>query len=82
MAPASSRNGTPKYSRSCIVRVPPAMSAEALSQALFGDAGHLVAARAEVSRLRRQLGGIVATRPYRLTDGVQLTLTQNAHRGS
>ncbi|MEU1790079.1 transcriptional regulator [Streptomyces sparsogenes] len=61
---------------------PAGMSAEALSQALFGDAGHLVAARAEVSRLRRQLGGIVATRPYRLTDGVQLTLTQNAHRGS
>ena len=58
---------------------PAGMSAEALSQALFGDAGHLVAARAEVSRLRRRLGGIVATRPYRLTDGVQLTVTHGGH---
>ncbi|CAL9655376.1 hypothetical protein SUDANB105_06778 [Streptomyces sp. enrichment culture] len=57
---------------------PAGMSAEALSQALFGDAGHLVSVRAEVSRLRRQLGGIVATRPYRLADGVRLTITKDA----
>ncbi|MFD0546594.1 transcriptional regulator [Streptomyces mexicanus] len=36
---------------------PAGLSAQALSQALFGDAGHLVSVRAEVSRLRRQLGG-------------------------
>ncbi|XVQ06793.1 transcriptional regulator [Spirillospora sp. CA-255316] len=58
---------------------PRGMSAEALSQALFGDAGHLVTARAEVSRLRRHLGGIVATQPYRLVDGIQLLITQGDH---
>jgi hypothetical protein len=53
------------------------LSAEALSRALFGDAEHLVTVRAEISRLRRLLGAIVDTRPYRLADGVRLTV----HRG-
>ncbi|EOM75161.1 transcriptional regulator [Rhodococcus rhodnii] len=30
--------------------------------------------RAEISRLRRRLGGLVATRPYRFTDGVTAEL--------
>ncbi len=45
-----------------------------LSVALFGDVEHLVTARAEVSRLRRSLGAIVASSPYRLADGVTLTV--------
>ncbi|MBB2890432.1 GAF domain-containing protein [Flexivirga oryzae] len=45
-----------------------------LSVALFGDGEHLVAARAEVSRLRRSLGAIVDGSPYRIADGVQLTV--------
>ena len=50
------------------------MSAAQLSTALFGDDEHCVTARAEVSRLRRVLGGLVSTNPYRLADGVTLTL--------
>jgi len=45
-----------------------------LSVALFGDGDHVVAARAEVSRLRRSLGAIVDGSPYRIADGVQLTV--------
>lgn len=46
------------------------MDAAALSWALHGDPGHLVAVRAEVSRLRRTLGGLLAAQPYRFVDGV------------
>ncbi|AUI59711.1 GAF domain-containing protein [Amycolatopsis sp. BJA-103] len=56
---------------------PSGLSAEALSRALYGDAEHLVTVRAEVSRLRRLLGAIVDTRPYRLASGVGLTV----HKG-
>jgi hypothetical protein len=45
-----------------------------LSVALFGDGEHVVAVRAEVSRLRRTLGAIVDSSPYRIADGVQLTV--------
>jgi hypothetical protein len=50
------------------------MTAAQLSTALFGDDEHCVTARAEVSRLRRILGGLVSTNPYRLADGVTLSL--------
>ncbi len=56
---------------------PSGLSAEALSRALYGDAEHLVTVRAQVSRLRRLLGAIVDTRPYRLASGVGLTV----HKG-
>lgn len=46
----------------------------ALSVALFGDGEHVVATRAEVSRLRRTLGAIVDGSPYRIAEGVQLTV--------
>ncbi|WP_308259600.1 GAF domain-containing protein [Pseudonocardia sp. H11422] len=46
------------------------MNAFALSQALFGDHDHVVTVRAEVSRLRRKLGGLLLTRPYRITPNV------------
>ncbi len=48
--------------------------AAALGRGLFGDDGHVVAARAEVSRLRRVVGDLVATAPYRLADGVTLAV--------
>jgi hypothetical protein len=48
--------------------------AAALGRGLFGDDGHVVTARAEVSRLRRVVGDLVATAPYRLADGVTLTV--------
>jgi hypothetical protein len=50
------------------------LTAAQLSTALFGDDEHCVTARAEVSRLRRVLGGLVSTHPYRLAEGVTLTV--------
>ncbi|MGG5258235.1 GAF domain-containing protein [Phycicoccus avicenniae] len=49
------------------------MSAAALSRALFGDEEHQVTVRAEVSRLRRVVGALVAAAPYRVAEGVHLT---------
>ena len=37
-----------------------------LAHALYGPGDHEVALRAEISRLRRQLSGLIATNPYRL----------------
>ncbi|WP_336027082.1 GAF domain-containing protein [Geodermatophilus sp. FMUSA9-8] len=54
---------------------PAGLDAAALGRALFGDDGHVVAARAEVSRLRRVVGDLVALAPYRLAGGVALTVT-------
>ncbi len=45
-----------------------------LSNALFGDPDHAVAVRAEVSRLRRVLGAVLTSRPYRFTESVELTV--------
>jgi hypothetical protein len=52
----------------------------ALSDGLYGDAGHAVAVRAEVTRLRRALGVLgtrIGSRPYRLRD-LRLTITAGA----
>jgi hypothetical protein len=51
---------------------PQGLSAARLSRALFGDEEHVVTVRAEVSRLRRVVGAIVGTAPYRVADGVRL----------
>lgn len=51
------------------------MSAEALSRAIYGDAQHVVAVRAEVSRLRRTLGGVVESQPYRISGSVELSVS-------
>ena len=53
---------------------PAGLTASQLSTAVFGDTAHVVTVRAEVSRLRRTLGALVATNPYRLADGVTLTV--------
>lgn len=50
---------------------PDGISAAALSRAIYGDADHVVAIRAEVSRLRRKLGALLRTRPYRWADDVE-----------
>jgi GAF domain len=52
------------------------MTAAQLSTALFGDEEHCVTVRAEVSRLRRVIGGLVTTNPYRLADGVRLSVVR------
>lgn len=46
------------------------MTAFALSQAIFGDHSHAVTVRAEVSRLRRKIGGLLLARPYRIAPNV------------
>jgi hypothetical protein len=51
---------------------PAGLTAAALSARVFGDPDHLVTVRAEVSRLRRVVGALVATNPYRLAEGVEL----------
>lgn len=53
---------------------PMGLTAGQLSTALFGDQEHCVTVRAEVSRLRRGIGALVTTNPYRLADGVALTV--------
>ena len=58
----------------------PGMTAAQLSTALFGDDQHCVTVRAEVSRLRRAIGGLVTTNPYRLADGVTLSVV--GHEGA
>ncbi|MGK5682890.1 hypothetical protein [Actinoplanes sp. URMC 104] len=53
---------------------PAGLTAAQLSGRLFGDADHVVTVRAEVSRLRRAIGALVATSPYRLAEGVSLRI--------
>ncbi|UYP19215.1 transcriptional regulator [Rhodococcus sp. Z13] len=50
----------------------------ALSRALYGDDDHAVAVRAEVSRLRRAVGAVIESKPYRLADAVDLGLDLGA----
>ena len=51
-----------------------AMTAGQLSIRLYGDSEHQVSVRAEFSRLRRTVGALVASGPYRVGDGVTLTV--------
>lgn len=53
---------------------PEGRSAEQLTLALYGDGGNRITTRAEVSRLRRALGPLVAAQPYRLVRGVEVDL--------
>lgn len=51
------------------------LDAAALSDGLYGDRAHLVTVRAEMSRLRRHLGGILLARPYRIAPEVEVDLS-------
>lgn len=53
---------------------PAGISASELSLKLYGDADHQVTVRAEVSRLRRSIGALIATQPYRWAEGVTARL--------
>ncbi|MEV4168046.1 GAF domain-containing protein [Nonomuraea sp. NPDC049709] len=58
---------------------PHGLTAEQLSFHLYGDAGNPVTIRAEIHRLRAQLGEAIAAKPYRLTCPVEadfLSLTR------
>jgi GAF domain len=50
------------------------LDATALRTALYGVDGSLVTVRAEVSRLRKNLGGLILARPYRLAPDVEVRL--------
>ncbi len=50
------------------------LGARELSVALYGDAEHEVTVRAEMSRLRRAVGALVTSHPYRIADGVALSV--------
>ncbi|MFC7502102.1 transcriptional regulator, partial [Nocardioides sp. GCM10030258] len=54
------------------------VTAATLSHRLYGDGEHQVTVRAEVSRMRRALGALLATNPYRLGAGVELTVIESA----
>ena len=47
---------------------PGGSSAGQLSRELYGSPEHAVAVRAEISRLRKHLGGVLCQRPYRFAD--------------
>ncbi|MFF9478512.1 GAF domain-containing protein [Streptomyces sp. NPDC014733] len=49
---------------------PEGRTAAELARDLFGDGGRAVTVRAELSRLRRHLAGLLAHRPYRFADGI------------
>jgi GAF domain len=57
---------------------PTGLTAAALSRGIHGDADHVVAVRAEVSRLRRTLGGVLESAPYRIASSVDLTVALGA----
>ncbi|CAM3930005.1 helix-turn-helix domain-containing protein [Tsukamurella strandjordii] len=47
-------------------------TAAQLAASLFGDGSRVVTVRAEISRLRRVLSGLIAAQPYRFADGVSV----------
>jgi len=51
---------------------PHGSSAGELSSELYGSPEHAVAVRAEISRLRKHLGGVLCQRPYRFADWAQV----------
>ncbi|MEI4273106.1 GAF domain-containing protein [Klenkia sp. LSe6-5] len=53
-----------------VAGAPGGRTAAELAEDLFADPSRTVTVRAEVSRLRRAVGPLLATRPYRLAEGV------------
>ncbi|MFF0505307.1 GAF domain-containing protein [Streptomyces fimicarius] len=54
-------------------------TASELARDIFGDATRTVTVRAEVSRLRRHLAEVLAHRPYRFGDGVEVEVVHPEH---
>jgi hypothetical protein len=61
---------------------PAGRSATALAEDLFGDAGRTATVRAEMSRLRRAVGSVLHSGPYRISTRVVASLELPAHAGS
>ncbi|MFE9422018.1 GAF domain-containing protein [Kitasatospora sp. NPDC006697] len=54
----------------------PGRTAAQLAEGLFGDPHRTVTVRAELSRLRRYLGGLLEHRPYRFAESVQVEVVR------
>ncbi|GAA3684994.1 GAF domain-containing protein [Nocardioides ginsengisoli] len=54
---------------------PSGVTAGRLSRQIYGDTERQVTVRAEISRMRRVLGALIATNPYRIGDGVTLSVS-------
>ena len=52
------------------------VTAADLSTAVYGDADHAVTVRAEMSRLRRTIGALVESHPYRISREVSLSVAE------
>jgi GAF domain len=61
---------------------PGGRSAAELSTDLFGDPGHTLTVRAEVSRLRRHLGSLISERPYRFLPWLDVVCTMPRDRSA
>ena len=59
---------------------PDGLSAAAMSEQLFGTNDRTVTVRAEMSRLRRSLGGVLSANPYRFAPGVDITSVDDSAR--
>lgn len=74
--PSGSWNHTlsPRHSEILLslVRNPNGRSASELAEDLFGSPGRTVTVRAEMSRLRRTLGGVLSAMPYRVSEMVDV----------
>lgn len=69
---------TPRHAqilRALVAAGPAGATAAELSRTLYGDPDHKVTVRAEISRLRRTLGALVVTNPYRIREGVTVSLS-------
>lgn len=60
---------------------PAGATAAELSLRVYGDADHQVTVRAEISRMRRSLGALLTTNPYRLGEGVELHVVRGPEVG-
>lgn len=63
-----------------LARAPWGRSAAELADDLFADPARTVTVRAELSRLRRTAGPVLAARPYRIAEGVAVQVQLPADR--
>ncbi|MEU5807691.1 MULTISPECIES: GAF domain-containing protein [unclassified Streptomyces] len=61
-----------------LAQSPRGRTAAELSEELFGDPTRTVTVRAELSRVRRHLAGVLAHRPYRFAEDVEVELVRPA----
>lgn len=54
---------------------PSGLTAADLSRLIYGDSTHQVSVRAEISRLRKSIGALLSTSPYRIAGGVSLQVS-------